>query len=93
MTTLKDIAELAGVSTATVSLALNGGKVNENTRVRVLSVARRLNYVPNQAGRMLNTGRSGTICLLFMTSIRHADIVHHTSLFYYLVEGISGSRP
>jgi DNA-binding LacI/PurR family transcriptional regulator len=88
MTTLKDIAELAGVSTATVSLALNGGKVNEETRVRVLSVARRLNYVANRAGRMLNTGRSGTICLLFMTSIRHADIVHHTSLFYYLVEGI-----
>jgi DNA-binding LacI/PurR family transcriptional regulator len=88
MTTLKDVAELAGVSTATASLALNGGKVNEETRQRVLIVARRLNYVPNRIGRMLNTGRSGTICLLFMTSTRHADIVHHTSLFYYLVEGV-----
>src|SRR4030088_265247 len=84
MTTLKDVAELAGISTATASLALNGGKVNEETRQRVLSVARRLNYVPNRIGRMLNTGLSGTICLLFMTSTRHADIVHHTSLFYYL---------
>ena len=88
MTTLKDVAGLAGVSTATASLALNGGKVNAETRQRVLSVARRLNYIPNRVGRMLNTGRSGTICLLFMTSIRHADIVHHTSLFYYLLEGI-----
>ncbi len=88
MTTLKDVAEMAGVSTATASLALNEGKVNEKTRLRVLAVARRLNYVPNRAGRMLHTGRANTICLLFMTSPRHADIVHHTSLFYYLIEGV-----
>lgn len=88
MTTLKDIAELAGVSTATVSLALNDGKVSEKTRQRVLAIARRLNYVPNRVGRMLHTGRARTICLLFMTSPRHADIVHHTSLFYYLIEGV-----
>jgi DNA-binding LacI/PurR family transcriptional regulator len=87
-TTLKDVAELAGVSTATASLALNDGKVNERTRQRVLTVARRLNYVPNRIGRMLNTGRAKTICLLFMTSTRYADIVHHTSLFYYLIEGV-----
>lgn len=88
MTTLKDVAELAGVSTATASLALNDGKVNEKTRQRVLRVARRLNYVPNRVGRMLHTGRANTICLLFMTSTRYADIVHHTSLFYYLIEGV-----
>ena len=88
MTTLKDVAEMAGVSTATASLALNDGKVNELTRLRVLAVARRLNYVPNRAGRMLHTGRARTICLLFMTSTSHADIVHHTSLFYYLIEGV-----
>lgn len=88
MTTLKDVAEMAGVSTATASLALNDGKVNELTRRRVLAVARRLNYVPNRAGRMLHTGRARTICLLFMTSTSHADIVHHTSLFYYLIEGV-----
>jgi DNA-binding LacI/PurR family transcriptional regulator len=88
MTTLKDVAELAGVSTATASLALNDGKVNEATRQRVLAIARRLNYVPNRVGRMLHTGRAKTICLLFMTSPRHADIVHRTSLFYYLIEGV-----
>jgi DNA-binding LacI/PurR family transcriptional regulator len=88
MMTLKDVAELAGVSTATASLALNDGKVSEATRQRVLAIARRLNYVPNRVGRMLHTGRAQTICLLFMTSPRHADIVHHTSLFYYLIEGV-----
>jgi DNA-binding LacI/PurR family transcriptional regulator len=88
MTTLKDIAGLAGVSTATVSLALNEGPVSEETRQRVLAIARRLNYVPNRVGRMLHTGSAKTICLLFMTSPSHADIVHHTSLFYYLIEGV-----
>jgi DNA-binding LacI/PurR family transcriptional regulator len=88
MTTLKDIAGLAGVSTATASLALNDGKVSEVTRQRVLAIAQRLKYVPNRVGRMLHTGRAKTICLLFMTSPRHADIVHHTSLFYYLIEGV-----
>jgi len=88
MTTLKDIAGLAGVSTATASLALNDGKVSEATRQRVRAIAQRLKYVPNRVGRMLHTGRAKTICLLFMTSPRHADIVHHTSLFYYLIEGV-----
>jgi DNA-binding LacI/PurR family transcriptional regulator len=88
MTTLKDIAGLAGVSTATASLALNNGKVSEATRQRVRAIAQRLKYVPNRVGRMLHTGRARTICLLFMTSPRHADIVHHTSLFYYLIEGV-----
>ena len=88
MTTLKDIAGLAGVSTATASLALNDGKVSEATRQRVRAIAQRLKCVPNRVGRMLHTGRAKTICLLFMTSPRHADIVHHTSLFYYLIEGV-----
>ncbi len=88
MTTLKHVAELAGVSTATASLALNQGPVNEKTRQRVVTAARHLNYVPNRVGRMLHTGQAKTICLLFMTSPRHADIVHCTSLFYYLIEGV-----
>jgi DNA-binding LacI/PurR family transcriptional regulator len=88
MTKLKDVADLAGVSTATASLALNGARVNEATRQRVVAAAQRLNYVPNRAGRMLHTGQSKTICLLFMTSPRHADIVHRTTLFYYLIEGV-----
>ena len=88
MTTLKDVAELAGVSLATASLALNDRKVNEATRQRVLATARQLNYVPNRIGRILNSCKSRTVCLLFMTSAQHADIIHRTTLFYYLVEGI-----
>jgi DNA-binding LacI/PurR family transcriptional regulator len=90
MSTLKEVAHVAGVSAATASLALNGRKVNEATRQRVLRTARHLNYVPNRVGRMLKASKSQTISLLFMTSSRHADIVRHTALFYYLIEGILG---
>lgn len=88
MVTLKEVAQVAGVSTATASLALNGGKVNEATRKRVITTATRLNYVPNRVGRMLKTSKSRTICLLFMTSTPYANLVHQTSLFYYLIEGV-----
>jgi DNA-binding LacI/PurR family transcriptional regulator len=86
--TLKEVAELAKVSVATASIALNGGEVKETTRTRVLESAKRLNYVPNRIGRTLNTGKSNTIALLMMTSVKITNIVHKTSLFYYLQQGV-----
>ena len=88
MVTLKDVAEFSGVSTATVSLALNGGPVNAKTRARVIEAARKLNYVPNAIGRSLITGRTRNILLLTLTSDLHTDTVRKTSLFYYILEGI-----
>jgi DNA-binding LacI/PurR family transcriptional regulator len=78
--TLKEVAELARVSVATASIALNGGEVKESTRTRVLESAKQLNYVPNRIGRTLNTGKSNTIALLMMTSAHITNIVHKTSL-------------
>ncbi len=47
--TMKQIAEIVGVSVNTVSRALNGKPdVSEKTRQKVLDVARRLGYVPNR---------------------------------------------
>ena len=86
--TLKEVAELAKVSIATASMALNRGEVKESTRTRVLESAKRLNYVPNRIGRTLNTGKSNTIALLMMTSVQITNIVHKTSLFYYLQRGV-----
>ena len=86
--TLKEVAELAKVSVATASIALNQGEVKESTRRRVLESARRLNYIPNRIGRTLNTGKSNTIALLMMTSVQITNIVHKTSLFYYLQQGV-----
>lgn len=56
MATIRDVASEAGVSTATVSRALNGAaRVSEKTRRRVLAAADRLDYWPNIAARALTT--------------------------------------
>jgi DNA-binding LacI/PurR family transcriptional regulator len=89
MPTLKAVAELAGVSVSTASLALNHNpRIKESTRNKVSACAKALNYVPNRIGRTLKNGKTNAIALLAMTSTRHADIVHETSLLYYMIEGV-----
>jgi len=57
--TLADIAREVGVSKMTVSRAINNHPlISAETRTRVLAVARRLNYQPNQYARALATNRS-----------------------------------
>ena len=54
--TMKDVAELAGVSTATVSYVLNYSdkkKITHETRLKVFEAADKLNYVPDKAARTL----------------------------------------
>ena len=50
MTTIKDVAEKAGVSISTASYALNNHpNVSAKTRAKILEVAKELNYYPNAA--------------------------------------------
>jgi len=57
--TLSDIARELGVSKMTVSRAINNNAlISAETRQRVLEVARRMNYQPNQHARALATNRS-----------------------------------
>ena len=62
---MRGIAQLAkelGISTGTVSRALNGKRdVNEETRRKVLEAAGRLGYAPNQAARSLAQGTTRSI--------------------------------
>lgn len=61
--TIKQVAERAGVSTATVSYVLNGtGTVTEATRQRVLDAVAALDYRPSHAARSMR-GRSHTLGL------------------------------
>lgn len=54
MATIKEIAELAGVSRGTVDRVLNNrGAVNPQTAKKVLEIARALHYKPNKAGLFL----------------------------------------
>lgn len=69
--TIKDIARIARVSPATVSLVLNEKPgVGRDTRYRILSTARELNYLPNLVARSLVTRQSATIAMI-ITSTRN----------------------
>lgn len=65
--TSHDVARLAGVSRATVSIVLNGSNaavIGAETRERVRRVAHELGYRPNSAARMLKNGATRTIGLI-----------------------------
>lgn len=64
--TIADVARRAGVSRALVSIVLRGvpGASPEN-RERVLRVAAELGYHPDQRARLLGSGRSRTVGVVF----------------------------
>jgi DNA-binding LacI/PurR family transcriptional regulator len=65
MATIYEVAERAGVSTATISKVLSGkGYVSAATRERVFQAISELGYVPSQRARALTKGRSFIVGLL-----------------------------
>ena len=63
--TLRDVAAKAGVSAITVSRALNNtGYVSPQTRLRISTAARELNYVPNALASSLRSQRTQLLALL-----------------------------
>lgn len=69
--TRHDVAELAGVSVATVSYVVNNGPrpVAIDTRERVLAAIDELHYRPHAIARSLKTGSTRTIGLLVQSLI------------------------
>ena len=64
-TTIREVAELAGVSTATVSRALSTpDSVGAETRARVMEAIRVTGYRVNGAARDLRRGRARTVLVL-----------------------------
>ena len=94
MTSIKDVAEAAGVSTATVSLALaEKPHVRPEIRERVLAAVERLHYRPNRVARSLRVQQSNTIGLIvadirnpFFTSVSRAveDIAYSQGCALFL---------
>lgn len=63
--TIRDVADAAGVSTATVSRALRGlPHVDPQTRAKVEKVAREMDYVVSPSASRLASGRTGTIAVI-----------------------------
>ncbi len=65
---IEDVAQAAGVSSATVSRVLNKPQsVREVLRLRVEQAVARLGYVPHAGARALKLQRSGTVGAVFPT--------------------------
>lgn len=80
--TSRDIADLAGVSQATVSRALrNSPLVRPETRDRVQQIARELNYFVNRNAAGLRTHQSNTIALLLFDESDGTD--RRMNLFFW----------
>ena len=63
--TIRDVAQAAGVSTATVSRALRGlANVDEQTRARVERAAAELDYVISPSASRLASGRTGSVAVI-----------------------------
>lgn len=67
-TSLKDIAQKLGVSTALVSYVVNGkakeARVSDSMAEKIRITAAEMNYLPNQLAKSLRSGRTHTIGLV-----------------------------
>src|SRR2546427_3756674 len=74
--TIRDVALRAGVSLATVSRALNGSPlVNESTKRRIVEVAEELDFAPSLSARRLSLGKTQTVTVVvsFLTRPQAAE--------------------
>lgn len=85
-----DIRKLAahlGLSTGTVSRALNGRKdVSAATRTRVIEGARALGYAPNQAGQSLRAKRTRTVA--FLLPVLPDSMTYGDPFFLSILDGV-----
>ncbi|MGK5636782.1 LacI family DNA-binding transcriptional regulator [Streptomyces sp. URMC 126] len=100
MATIKDVADRAGVSVATVSRVLNGRSPVAATRDRVLAAVAELGYRPNVVARALRTARTRTLGLVisdlrnpFFTELADAVEQEARRLGYSLIIGNAGESP
>jgi len=85
---LKDVAKKAGLSIATVSLALNGSsRISEATRARVEKLAGEMGYRPNPYARKLVTRKSRQIGLI----VPDIENVYYASLAQYIFNDLTAS--
>lgn len=85
MSSIKDVAEMAGVSLSTASIVANGKakerKISEATQKKVLDSMKKLNYVPNVSAKTLRRGESQKYVVALFWSFDFRSIMMHRFLF------------
>src|SRR5512136_1608038 len=86
MPTIKDVAQLAGVTVTTVSRVLNNkGYISDQTRKKVGDAMKELDYVPNEMARSLLKQRSSIIGLI-VPAVSHpffGELAMHVEYYAY----------
>lgn len=68
MATIKQVAELAGVGTSTVSRYLNAsGYISEEAKEKIKNACEQLDYMPNELARAMKSNHSKTIGVMIPT--------------------------
>lgn len=68
MATIKQVAELAGVGTSTVSRYLNAsGYISDEAKEKIKNACEQLNYMPNELARAMKSSHSKTIGVMIPT--------------------------
>ena len=85
---ISDVARRAGVSNATVSLALNGSnRINRKTRAMIEALAKEMGYHPNPYAQKLVTQRSRQIGLI----VPDIELNYYASLAKYIFNALTDS--
>jgi len=89
MTTIKDIAQIANVSTTTVSRVINNyPDVSDKTRKKIKKIIQEKNYRPNSVARSLSTNKSNSIGIFFTD---HFNSGLHHPFFREVIYGMEKS--
>lgn len=88
--TLKDVADMAGVSKATVSYILNGAKktISPETRERVLKAIDTLGYIPNSAAASLSNNCSKLIGVVIPQTEPGSELMFENSFYSEILGAI-----
>ena len=101
MVSIRDVAKLAKVSTATVSRTLSDPEVvSESTRQRVMAAVEKTGYVVNPMARGLRTQKTGTVLVLvpdignpfFSQIIQGIESAAHADGYRILLGDTQGNR-
>ncbi|SEF90617.1 LacI family transcriptional regulator [Butyrivibrio sp. Su6] len=89
-TTLKDVAERAGVSKATVSYILNNSNkpITEETKARVKKAMEELNYVPDLGAASLTNKTSKMIGVVIPQTEPGSQLMFHNSFYSEIISSI-----